>query len=139
MKKRNIVIGIIVVLIITVIIAIVVYNNTQNNNINNNNETNNIETNNTIQTFDEGNIFLSTVIGNDENKIIIVPNEDELIYKSFKVINVLIDNNTVISKKDGTTITVADIQEKQSAKIEFDGKILSTNPTNIVAKSIEIQ
>lgn len=138
MKKRNIVIAILLILIIAVIISIIIYNNSQNVNnseANNNNQQGFDE----VQVIQEGNIFLAKVIKNEQNKIIVVPNSDELIYQSFKIINVLLNDNSLIINKDSSTATKDNILEGKTIKIEFDGKILSTNPTNIIAKTIEIQ
>lgn len=134
MKKRNILISLIVVLIIVVIVSIIIFNN---NNINNEVNIENEQEN--IQIAEEGNVFLATVISNEHNKIIVVPNKDELIYQSFKILNVQVNQNTKILKKDGSVVTIDNIEKNKIVKIQFDGKILSTNPTNIIATSLEVQ
>jgi len=82
--------------------------------------------------------FSGVVISKDNSKIIVIPNEDELMREmSFDIVDVMINNNTQLLNGE-TIITLDDITALMKVKVSFDGKLYETNPAKIVAEKIEI-
>lgn len=82
--------------------------------------------------------FSGVVISKDNSKIIVIPNEDELMREmSFDIVDVMVDKNTQLLNGE-TIITLDDINALMKVKVSFDGKLYETNPAKIVAEKIEI-
>lgn len=82
--------------------------------------------------------FSGLVISKDNSKIIVIPNEDELMREmSFDIVDVMVDKNTQLLNGE-TIITLDDITALMKVKVSFDGKLYETNPAKIVAEKIEI-